>query len=85
MKGDLPAAAFRLLTALPVRTHTQFVPQQRAALRRYLKRAAPAIGTARPVRYKGRTYASITEAKRKIRCSPSTLYHMLDTGKASYV
>lgn len=88
MTGDIPAAALRLLSSLPVRTHERYSPETRARLRAYHKRTPDQRGDgtqARPLRYKGRTFKSITEAKTQLHMSPKTLYALLDSGLAVYL
>ena len=89
MRDDIPSAAFRLLTALPVRTHEREEPRHKEGPqhRGYVKRAPKSgpAGICRPVRVGRRVFKSITEAKVKLRVSPQTLYAMLDDGRAEYV
>lgn len=88
MRGDLPEAAVRLLCDLPVRTHERYMPEQRSYEREYRRRTPEQRGDAtrcRPLTYKGRSFKSITEAKKKLHVSPKTLYRLLDTGEATYL
>lgn len=98
MKGDLPAAAYRLLAALPVRTHEaripsrQLAPQQRPGFAKSHKRKAgrPLTvvfgkgGKARPVRIDGVQYESATDAAGMLRKSTRTIYEWLRSGQARY-
>lgn len=89
MRPDL-AAALRLMSALPVRTHERraVVYSGNSEARTYLKRIGPQRtrgGISRPVRVGRRTFPSITQAKTALRISPVTLYEMLDDGRAQYV
>ena len=90
MRDDLPAPAFRLLTALPVTTHVNERaiarpgPQHRGYTKRDPDKRGPA-GIPRPVQVGRRTFPSITEAKTRLRISPKRLYAMLDSGEAQYV
>ena len=90
MKGDLPVAALRLLSALPVRVHHAPEPVSRWEALQAAKRAAKHRGLnndekTRPVRVKGRDFASIREAVRKLHVSRQTVMAMLDKGEAQYI
>lgn len=69
MTGDLPAAALRLMSQCPVRTHEAKLPTRSEA------------NHTRPVKIGGVTYESLTEAARQLRCNRETLRKRLKAGK----
>lgn len=71
MTGDIPAAALRLMSALPVRTHERrtFVGVQGSK-------------NVRPIVIDGRGYASIKEVKRRLRVCSKTVTNWLNSGRA---
>ena len=71
MKGDIPHAAFKLLTELPVRTHQARVP---ASLQNPQKHR-------RALCINGIKYASVTEATEAMNMSSRTLYKLIEKGK----
>ena len=86
MKGDIPAAAFRLLTQSTVRTH--YAPEP--SPRHYGKpgkgvRAETDQYGSRAIRFRGITYPSITVALKKLRVGYKTLNNWLDNGTAQHV
>lgn len=90
MKGDLPQAAVRLLSVLPVRVHTAPEPVSRWEALQAAKKAAKHRGMSneektRPVRVKGREFASIREAVRKLHVSRQTVMALLESGEAQYI
>lgn len=84
MKGDIPQAAVNLSSSLPVVTHTQRDPDQRKLKRPtiYPPKKGP---EGLPVRIAGVEYASLKEARRKLRKGAKTLYNWLDSGQAEYI
>ena len=118
----MPAAAVRLSSALPCRTHERPVPaNQKAhsanntravringAVYESLTEAARQLGThrdairkmihagaaayidgkrksgrgARPITYKGRTYAGVADMMRRLKMGKGLLYKLLDSGEA---
>lgn len=90
MKNDIPPAAMRLLSALPVRTIERRPPERPKP---NLGNPAPVRGravlfgkggVARPVRVGGITFLSATEAARKMRKSTAKIYEWLRKGEAEY-
>lgn len=92
MTGDIPPAALRLLSQLPVRTHERrLAPTEtrggdttglgRAMPKRAHKRTVSGTGRGgqnrRSVVVRGKHYASIREAVRKLGISNSTIYTMI--------
>lgn len=75
MKGDIPLAAFRLLSSntLIVRTHER---------KSYVRLQAST--TSDPIKVGGVTYESIAEASRQLGYSRGKLRKMIERGKASY-
>lgn len=73
MRGDLPLPAFRLLNALPVRTHE----------RRSIMASHPqGSKNGRAITIHGIKYPSILSAKKTLHVSSETVYGWLATGKA---
>ena len=89
MKGDLPQAALRLLTQLPVRTHTAPPPPPPYITLAQRRKAMPNPGgkfrVAKPVRARGKEFPSIYAATRGLHVSLQTIYKWLETGKAEYL
>ena len=75
MKGVLPAAALRLSSALPSRTH------ERKAY------VAPPPKTTRPraVQVRGRQYRNLTVAAKEEKLGYRTIYRMMEKGEAGYL
>ncbi len=82
MRDDIPEAAFRLLTALPVRTHESKVPP-------VLKMASPRGPSLKPngkrIAYKGQIFDSHTKAMKELRIGHGRLMRLFATNVASYV
>lgn len=76
MRGDIPQAAFRLLNALPVRTHNRTQEDYEARL---------SANNVRPVVIRGVTYESLTEAGRQLGKSRGAVRNMIIAGTARYV
>lgn len=89
MTGDVPEAALRLLSTLPVHTHEarlperQLAPQQRPGHTKP-KRIVPPR-TTKPVCMDGRTYPSVPAAARAVGLSTRAIYKRLARGSAKYV
>ena len=81
MKGDIPAAAFRLCTVLPVVTHRQPEPDQRKVSRLPML----STDTRRPVRIGADIYPSMTAAREARHCAYKTIYKMILAGEAEYI
>ncbi len=75
MKGDIPAAAVRLAAALTVRTHSM-------SFRPYSERESANHVAACIVR--GRRYASLSEAARKLHVCRDTVRRWIKAGEARY-
>ena len=75
MKGDLPAAAVRLLSCCTARTHER--PHNA-----YAERLSS--NNVRPVRIGHITYESLVEASRQLRKSRETIRRMIERGEAKY-
>ena len=75
MKGDLPLAAVRLLSACTVRTHirTQLTYEARLS-----------ANNVRKVRVGPITYESLTEAGRQLGKSRGAIRNMIASGRARY-
>lgn len=85
MRGDIPQAAFRLLSALPVRTHlTPEVPVYKMPKRR-LCSDGKAWNAKRKVRVKGRVFDSMKLARKTLHMGEERLMKMLTSGEAQYV
>ena len=76
MRGDLPAAACRLLETCTVRTHIQ--PQHGDIGARFASTVVKAVKIA------GVEYPSVIEASRQLRIDRSTIRRMIDRGEAKY-
>lgn len=78
MRGDLPLAAFRLLNALPVRTHERPVAAAPSTARgnRYGRR---------PVIVRGVEYETIRDARSKLGIGYEQFYAMIAKGEARYL
>lgn len=86
MKGDVPLAALRLKETLPVRTHEARQRVYLGGQARGVKPGSTGRLTARQgLRIKGVDYESITDARRKIKCSFKTLHKMVANGEAELV
>ena len=86
MRGDIPAAAFRLLNALPVRTHEARPRVYMAGQPRGDKPGSTGRMTARQaLRIKGVEYESISDARVKLKCSFKTLHKKIASGEAELV
>lgn len=81
MKGDLPAAAYRLLATLPVRTHLRPMPRDHYNSG---PRDDPSPLRKR-IRIGDTVYDSITEARKAQKCSMGSIYKMLARMEATYV
>ena len=73
-------AHLRLLSTLPV--HTHLCHDQNDNMKR--NKDAP-FSRSRPIRIDGRVFASITEAKLKLKIGAHRLYEMLRSGEAEYI
>ena len=71
MKGDIPAPAFRLLNALPVRTH------ERSAIVKVVDNR-----NGKAVIIDGVRYESARQAKKALGVGSQTMENWLDTGRA---
>ena len=79
MRGDIPEVAFRLLTALPVRTHER---------KPYVREASLAAGNPygrRAVIVNGVRYETCREARTKLAIGYDSFYRMLNRGEARYL
>ena len=77
MTGDIPAAAFRLFTSLPVRTHLRDESRRGRIYHSGQSRGEVIIC--------GRKFASINEAARRLRMSRHSIRRMVYAGRARYV
>lgn len=75
MTGDLPAAAVRLMSSCPVRTHVR-TPQA------YAERLS--VNNFRNVIVDGVRYESLTEAGRQLGRSRGAIRNMIARGEACY-
>ena len=75
MKGDLPDAALRLCSQLPVRTHTQLTEQYQRRL---------SSNNVRAVIVDGVLYESLTEASRQIGRCREAIRKRIYKGTARY-
>lgn len=78
MRGDIPEAAFNLLTRLPVRTHQKHEPPPPSKLSKVYK--AGRIGM--QVEINGVVYKSHSDAIRKLRLSHAKINAMIAEGRA---
>ena len=83
MRDDLPEAAIRLASSLPVRTHEQRNPDGRKIKRGDRNAGRGAEGL--PIRVDGVEYHSIKEARRKLKKGAKTIQRWLDLGQAEYI
>ena len=81
MTGDIPEAALRLLTQLPVRTHEQVEKTKKRYT--WSPRAFEAKG--KRILHRGKYYRSHVEAMAKMRVGKIRLMRMIDSGLAVYV
>jgi hypothetical protein len=81
MKGDIPSAAFRLLTTLPVRVHTKPEPVRKE----YVRTPYAASVQGKSLLFKGETYHSHTDALRALKIGHRRLMKMIASGAATYV
>lgn len=84
MRGDIPAAAFRLLTTLSVRTHCAPEPVPRIQIRRNPGDELLRIAK-RKVFIRGRLFDSIAEAKKELRMGSQTIRKMVEKGQARFL
>ncbi len=84
MRGDLPTAAIRLLSALPVRTHEQKEPDART-LGRADVAGSGVYHTGKRVKIGAKVYDTITQARTERRCSSQMIYKMIREKRAEYV
>lgn len=94
MRGDLPAAAFRLSSTLPARTHAWSPPapkqsltrEQRADYDRSRRAKHPGSGrggrNGRAITVGKRVFDNLAHAMRELRIGKTTMYRMLDLGEA---
>lgn len=84
MKNDMPEAAFRLLSTLPVRTHEQDPPPVQR--RKYRPRIVTGAGRGGNNRYRiifrGREYQSLAEALKLLKVGKPKLFQWVEEGKA---
>ena len=88
MRGDIPAAAFRLSQQLPVRTHRKPEPITRSVLATQRRRAGVPLSEhnqPRPIRCRGKEFASIAEARKVLRASTQTIHRWIAIGYAEYI
>lgn len=78
MRGDIPEAAFRLLTKLPVRTHEKPVVERKEST------IAGGYRPARAIMIDGREYRSMNAACRALSIHVSQVSRMLKCGEAQY-
>ena len=83
MRDDLHPAAVRLLASLPVTEHRQREPDGRKQVGK--PRSRYHGGERKAVRIKGVEYASMKEARRKLKLGAKRIQTMLDIGTAEYV
>ena len=79
MKGDIPAPAFRLFNALPVRTH-----ERQPAVAAKPQQNGNRFGR-RPVIINGVEYDTIRDARNKLGIGYEGFYRMISEGKARYL
>ena len=72
MRGDIPEAAYRLLTALPVRTVEK-------------KEERSYAGNCKRVRINGKAYPSVIEAAQALGINRDTVRRMLNSGEAEVI
>ena len=75
MKGDIPAAALRLMSSCRVSVHER-------VMQPYAERLSS--NNVRPVRIGHITYESLVEASRQLRKSRETIRRMIERGEAHY-
>lgn len=81
MRGDIPLAAFRLLTSLRVTTH--YKPER--AKKEYVKTPYAASVKGQKLACDGVEYPSHTVAMRELRVGHARLMAMIAAGKVRYV
>jgi hypothetical protein len=75
MRGDIPQAAFRLLTTLPCKRHEFNPPSKAIAEHQYRRR----------IRVGKRKFESVRDAIKTLKVSAKTIYVMLENGRAEYL
>lgn len=91
MKSDIPAAALRLMAQCRVHTHERKpAPRETPNLGNPAPVKGRAVlfgkgGKARPVRYKGTQYDSVTGMSRKLHISTAKVYELLRAGEVEYI
>ena len=82
MRGDIPEPAFRLLHSLPVRTHIRAEPKPK---RQWIAPVAQGMSEAQAIKFRGVTYPSMKDAKKRLRVSFMTLQKWIADGSAELV
>lgn len=88
MRGDIPAAAFRLLTQLPIRTHEaafQEKKRKQFRLRPEGQKILDGRGRKKRVRVWGREFDSQIQASERLKISIPRIRRMIKRGEAQYV
>lgn len=85
MRGDIHPAAFRLLQQLPVRTHRAPPPPDRAEPHRRRKGMGSGGSNKQGIKYRGREFASLRDAKKTLKCSTKTLHSWVKLGIAEFI
>lgn len=83
MKGDIPKAAFRLLTMLPVKTHV--APDRSGRPSGYVNPPGRGGSNAQAIKVYGTVYPSHKAVLRELRVSFDVLKRWLGNGTAEYV
>lgn len=81
MRGDIPQVAFRLLTALPVRTHFQPPEPER----QYHRSRRMPEGQSRAVEIQGVAFESLAKAQKHLRIGKRRLLKMIEAGGGRFV
>lgn len=86
MKGDIPHAAFRLLTRPDVSVRTNERDLDEVEKRAPGNQGGDRVGgrQARPIIIKGKRYESMNDAKDTLHTSHASIKKLLDEGKARY-
>jgi hypothetical protein len=84
MRDDIPAAALRLATVLPVRTNLQKEPDARKLGRAYVA-GSGVFHTGKRVKIGAHVYDTIRDARTALRCSSQSIYRLIREGSAEYV
>lgn len=76
MRDDLPEAAVRLSSRLPVVTHTR---------KEEISQTNRMLSGRKSIRIRGVVYESLSDARIKLKCAFVTLHKLVQAGEAEYI